>query len=48
MRYDIPSLYELVSRTEGHVEERSLALEDEGILHRFLLEHKGELVGASR
>src|SRR5438874_13820895 len=48
MRYDIPSLYDLVSRTEGHVEEHSSAREDEGILHRFLAEHKGELVGASR
>ena len=48
MRYDIPSLYELVSRAEGNVEEHSSALEDEGILHRFLAEHKGELVGASR
>ena len=48
MRYDIPSLYELVSRTEGHVVERSSTVENEGILHRFLVEHKGELVGASR
>jgi hypothetical protein len=48
MRYDIPSLYELVSRAEGHVEEHSSTVEDEGILHRFLAEHKGELVGDFR
>jgi phage terminase large subunit-like protein len=48
MRYDIPSLYELVSRAEGYVEEHSLTREDEGVLHRFLVEHKGELVGAAR
>jgi len=48
MRYDIASLYELVSRSEGHVEEHSSTGEAEGILHRFLAEHKRELVGASR
>ena len=45
MRYDIASLYELVSRSEGEVEEKHSA-ENEGVLHRFLSSR--ELVGASR
>jgi len=45
MRYDIASLYDLVYRSEGIVEEK-LTAEDEGVLHRFLA-HR-ELVGASR
>ncbi len=47
MRYDIASLYELVSRAENQVEERDAA-ESEGILHRFLIEHERELVGVNR
>ena len=45
MRYDIASLYDLVYRSEGILEEKHKA-EDEGVLHRFLA-HR-ELVGASR
>jgi hypothetical protein len=48
MHYDIASLYELVCRSEGEVEARSATLEDEGVLHRFLADHKRELVGAIR
>ena len=49
MRYDIASLYDLLSRPEDHIEERkSLAsIENEGTLHRFLAEHRRELVGAT-
>ncbi len=45
MRYDIPALYDLVSRSEGVAEERPIA-ETEGVLRRFLANHV--LVGASR
>jgi hypothetical protein len=50
MRYDIASLYDLVCRSDGLVEEHSeyVTAENEGTLHRFLAEHKLELVGASR
>lgn len=50
MRYDIASLYDLVSRSEQQVEEYSerAPAENEGLLHRFLADHKRELVGASR
>ncbi|GAC1301672.1 MAG: hypothetical protein NVSMB27_41920 [Ktedonobacteraceae bacterium] len=47
MRYDIASLYDLVCRSEGQVEERYVTAENEGTLHRFLAEHRRELVGAS-
>jgi hypothetical protein len=46
MRYDIASLYELVSRSEGQVELQ--ASTGEGVLHRFLADHSRELVGVSR
>lgn len=45
MRYDIPTLYDLVSRSEGGVEEKH-TLETEGVLHRFLMDH--ELAVVSR
>ena len=50
MHYDIASLYDLVCRSEDQVEEHSehVAAENEGTLHRFLADHKRELVGASR
>jgi hypothetical protein len=50
MRYDIAGLYDLVCRSEERVEEHSerVTAENEGILHRFLADHKRELVGASR
>ena len=50
MRYDIASLYDLVSRSEEQVEEHSEheAAEYEGTLHRFLADHERQLVGASR
>jgi hypothetical protein len=49
MRYDIASLYDLVSRSEDLVEERQqhTLLENEGTLRRFLAEHRRELVGAT-
>ena len=47
MRYDIASLYELVHRADGTAEEQQIE-EHEGVLHRFLADHKRELVGASR
>jgi hypothetical protein len=49
MRYDIAGLYDLVCRSEGLVEERKqhVTAEDEGTLHRFLAEHRRELVGAT-
>jgi hypothetical protein len=49
MRYDIASLYDLVSRTSDLVEDgRPLtSVEDEGTLRRFLADHKRELVGAT-
>ncbi|MFL5660514.1 MAG: hypothetical protein ACJ8BW_04105 [Ktedonobacteraceae bacterium] len=45
MRYDIASLYDLVSRSEGAVEEKQTT-ESEGLLHHFLTNR--ELVGATR
>jgi len=45
MRYDIASLYDLVYRSEGSVEEKRSA-ENEGVLQRFLANR--ELVGAAR
>ena len=50
MRYDIASLYDLISRSEEPVEEHSEheAAEYEGTLHRFLADHERQLVGASR
>src|SRR5437763_8053605 len=50
MRYDISSLYDLVCRSADQVEERSeyVSAENEGTLHRFLADHKRELIGASR
>ena len=49
MRYDIASLYDLVSRADNRVEERKqlTSVEDEGTLRRFLADHKRELVGAT-
>ena len=50
MRYDVASLYDLVSRSENQVEEYSerVTAENEGTLHRFLAEHKRELVSVYR
>ena len=50
MHYDIASLYDLVCRSEEQLEEHSVRVtaENEGTLHRFLADHKRELVGASR
>ncbi len=47
MRYDVASLYELVNRVESQAEERS-ATEDEGVLHRFLADHRREFAGIAR
>jgi hypothetical protein len=46
MRYDIASLYDLVSRSEEQVEEQITA-QAAGVLHRFLADHDRELVGAT-
>ena len=50
MRYDIASLYDLISRSEEQVEEHGEleTAEYEGTLHRFLADHDRQLVGASR
>ncbi len=50
MHYDVASLYDLVCRSEEQLEEHSVHVtaENEGILHRFLADHKRELVGSSR
>ncbi|HYT28146.1 MAG: hypothetical protein E6I93_13170 [Chloroflexi bacterium] len=48
MRYDVASLYDLVCRSTGQVEDEELIPADEGTLHRFLADHKRELVGAMR
>lgn len=48
MHYDIASLYELVSRSESNGEGRDVAVEHEGVLHRFLADHRRELIGATR
>jgi hypothetical protein len=50
LRYDIASLYELICRSDDQVEEHSerVTAENEGTLHRFLADHRRELVGASR
>ena len=46
MRYDVASLYELVSKAENQVEDEAAA-QTTGLLHRFLTDHDRELVGAS-
>ena len=49
LHYDIAGLYDLLCQTENQVEE-SVELgtvENEGTLHRFLTDHKRELIGAS-
>ena len=48
MRYDIASLYDLVTRSEEQIEEQSEyeTAEYEGTLHRFLADHERQLVGA--
>jgi hypothetical protein len=44
IRYDIASLYDLVSRSESQVDLDTTA-QDEGLLRRFLAEHSRELAG---
>jgi hypothetical protein len=46
MRYDIPSLYDLVTRSEDHAEEHNNEY-NTGVLRRFLADHHRELVGAT-
>ncbi|WP_376795056.1 hypothetical protein [Thermogemmatispora sp.] len=50
LRYDIPDLYELLTRVEEQENGRELpqTAEVEGLLRRFLTEHDRELVGISR
>jgi len=43
LRYDIASLYDLVSRTQDQVDEESTTTT--GVLQRFLADHRRELVG---
>lgn len=45
MRYDIAGLYSLMSRSEEQVEEREA--DTAGLLQRFLMDHKRELVGST-
>lgn len=47
MRYDIASLYDLMSRSQGEAEVDATAL-NEGVLHRFLADHSRELVSVLR
>ncbi len=48
MRYDISSLDDLLCRSEDQLEEHNehVTAEYEGTLHRFLADHRRELVGA--
>ncbi|MBO0778594.1 MAG: hypothetical protein J2P37_07165 [Ktedonobacteraceae bacterium] len=45
MRYDVAGLYALMSRSEEETEERETSAT--GLLHRFLADHKRELVGTT-
>ncbi len=45
-RYDVPELYELITRVESQAEE-TVPQEADGVLHNFLARHNRELVGAS-
>lgn len=47
LRYDIASLYDLLSKPETQAEEVQASTATSGVLHRFLAEHKRELVGTS-
>lgn len=49
LRYDIAGLYDLLCQTESQVEESSTrsVVENEGTLHRFLIDHNRELIGVS-
>ena len=46
MRYDIASLYDLVSRAGNQLEEQQ-AIHTTGVLRRFLADHNRELVAVS-
>ncbi len=49
LHYDIAGLYDLLCQAEKQVEESGelVAGENEGVLRRFLTDHKRELIGAS-
>ncbi|MBE3560050.1 MAG: hypothetical protein IMW89_12600 [Ktedonobacteraceae bacterium] len=48
MRYDIASLYELISKSEEKAEEHEeRESASSGLLHRFLADHRRELVGTT-
>lgn len=47
MRYDIPSLYDLICQAENSAIEPVESEQTEGLLHRFLVEHNRELVGST-
>lgn len=46
MHYDIASLYDLLTRSEKQAEGQDSA-SAAGVLHRFLVDHHRELVGAT-
>lgn len=46
LRYDVASLYDLLHRSENASEEHIKS--DEGVLQRFLADHRRELIGALR
>lgn len=46
MHYDIASLYDLLKRSENQAEEQG-TVSTAGVLHRFLVDHNRELVGAT-
>ncbi|HET8913138.1 MAG TPA: hypothetical protein VFN23_16810 [Ktedonobacteraceae bacterium] len=47
LRYDIPSLYDLLCQAENTMVEKAESHEIEGVLHRFLEQHNRELVGST-
>jgi hypothetical protein len=49
LRYDIAGLYDLLCQTEAQVEEsrEMVTAESQGVLRRFLTDHRRELIGAS-
>ncbi|HLG76473.1 MAG TPA: hypothetical protein VKV37_07270 [Ktedonobacteraceae bacterium] len=47
MRYDIATLYDLLNRSSEDHEEEYTPTQESGLLHRFLADHRRELVGVA-
>ncbi len=47
MRYDIATLYDLLNRSSEDHEEEYTQTQEPGLLHRFLADHRRELVGVA-